>query len=102
MIKRLFIAAGIGLALSGGALAEDAAKAGAKAQGSVTGDTTARAIAQCEQLSGVQKTNCLQQARDAADRSAMGGTSSSASGRVGSPASQPQGAAPGAGAPKAY
>ena len=102
MIKRLFIAAGIGLALSGGAYADDTAKAGAKAQGAVTGDTTARAIAQCEQLSGAQKTTCLQQAREAADRSAMGSTSSSASGRVGAPSPQPKDPAPGTGASKPY
>jgi hypothetical protein len=104
MIKRLFIAAGIGLALSGGALADDTAKAGAKAQGAVTGDTTARAIAQCEQMSGAQKSNCLQQAREAADRSAVGGTSGSATGRVGAGASvsQPKDAAPASGTPKAY
>ena len=102
MIKRFFIAAGIGLALSGGAYADDTAKAGAKAQGTVTGDTTARAIAQCEQLSGAQKTNCLQQAREAADRSAMGSTSGNASGRVGSPSAQPKDPATGTGASKPY
>jgi len=102
MIKRLFIAAGISLALSGGAYADDTAKAGPTAQGAVTGDTTARAIAQCEQLSGAQKATCLQQARDAADRGAMGSTSTSASGRVGAPSSQPKDPATGSGASKPY
>ena len=95
MIKRLFIAAGIGLALSGSAFAEGV-KAGATSQGAVTGDTTAAAIAQCDRLSGAQKSDCLKQAREAADRSAMGATSSSASGRTGAASAlQPNDAAPG-------
>jgi hypothetical protein len=85
MIQRLFIAAGVALALSGTAFAEGA-KAGAKAQGAVTGDTTANAIAQCDTMTGAAKSTCLQQAREAVDRSAAGATSSSASGRAGASA----------------
>ncbi len=103
MIQRLFIAAGVALALSGTAFAEGA-KAGAKAQGAVTGDTTANAIAQCESLTGAAKSNCLQQAREAVDRSAAGATSSSASGRAGASAtvSPPKDAAPVTSSPKGY
>ena len=102
MIQRLLIAAGVALALSGTAFAEGA-KAGAKAQGAVTGDTTANAIAQCESMTGAAKSTCLQQAREAVDRSAAGATSSSASGRAGASTtvSPPKDAAP-TSSPKGY
>ena len=97
MIKRLVIAAGIGLALSGTAFAEGAAKTGPKASGSTASDPTSNAIAQCDTLTGPQKANCLQQAKEALDRSATGSTTGSASGRAGA---APAGAAPSASQPK--
>ena len=104
MIQRLFIAAGVALALSGTAFAEGA-KAGAKAQGAVTGDTTANAVAQCDSMTGAAKSTCLQQAREAVDRSAAGATSSSASGRAGASSatvSPSKDAAPVTSSPKGY
>ena len=102
MIQRLFIAAGVALALSGTAFAEGA-KAEAKAQRAVTGDTTANAIAQCDSMTGAAKSTCLRQAREA-DRSAAGATSSSASGRAGASAtvSPSKDAAPVTSSPKGY
>ena len=104
MIKQLFIAAGIGLALSGAALAEGAAKAGAKASGSTSSDATASAISQCEKLAGTEKANCLQQVRESLDRGATGATSGGASGRAGAAAGapQPKDAAPHRDPSKAY
>jgi hypothetical protein len=103
MIKRLFIAAGIGLALSGTAFAQGAGKTGPSAAGS-SNDATANAIAQCDALTGAQKSSCLDQVRQSLDRSATGSTSGSASGRAGAGASmsQPKDSAPSSGAPKGY
>jgi hypothetical protein len=81
MTHRILMAAGIALALSAPAFADDAAKAGGKTS-SASGDATA--VAQCEKLTGADKTSCLQQARASHDSAATGATSGSASGRAAS------------------
>ena len=95
-MKRFFIAAAMGLVLSGAAAADD--KAGAKAS---TGEITPAASAQCDKLTGAQKVDCLK--REASEHNAQGGTSSSASGRAGAAASsQSKDSSSGASTSKSY
>lgn len=104
MTKRSYIAAAaIALAFSGTSFANAAGEnpASGKTGSSATpGAPASSATAQCDSLSGTRKEQCMRQAQQGRDNidSATGATSGGGRGTAGSPAKQPNEAAPTGGA----
>ena len=101
MTKRSYIAAAaIALAFSGTSFANDPASGKTGSSATSSGAPASSAAAQCDSLSGARKEQCMRQAQQGRGNidSATGATSSGGRGTAGSPAQQPNEAAPSGGA----